>query len=196
MKFRFSILLIAALASLAPLRAQEKDKDKAKKSDPAAPQVLVFQPGASQPDGVAKPAERPPGVAGVAGSVPDGVAQLVAAFFASVQRGEVDTAYAMLTKGSKIAEKPEELKQLKAKTLEAIEVFGAINGYDLVESKSVGSRLVRSTYASHGKVYPLRWRFYFYKPEDVWRLIDMRVDDKLSGMFDEPEDAKSPDLKP
>jgi len=108
---------------------------------------------------------------------------------------EVDQAYAVLTKGSKIAEKPEELRQLKAKTTEAIEVFGAILGYDLVDAKSVGNRLVRATYASHGKIYPLRWRFYFYKPEDTWRLIDMRVDDKLSGMFDEPEDAKSPKLE-
>ena len=107
----------------------------------------------------------------------------MATFFVSLQKREVDAAYALLTKGSMIAEKPEELKQLKAKTQEAIEVFGAIEGYDLVEAKSVGNRLVRSTFASHGKVFPLRWRFYFYKPEDVWRLIDMRVDDKLSGMF-------------
>jgi hypothetical protein len=191
MKFRFSILLAAVFASLASLHAQEKEKSK--KTEPAAPQVLVSQPGASQPDGLLKPLEKP---APVPANVPDGIAQLVAAFFASLEKGEVDTAYATLTKGSKIAEKPEELKQLKSKTLEAIDVFGAISGYDLVESKSVGSRLVRSTFASHGKVYPLRWRFYFYKPEDVWRLIDMRVDDKLSGMFDESEEPKSAEAKP
>jgi hypothetical protein len=142
---------------------------------------------------MAEAPERP--LASPAG-VPDGIAQMVAVFFGSLEKVEVDQAYSILTKGSKIAEKPEELKQLKAKTQEAIEVFGAIAGYDLVEAKSVGNRLVRATYASHGKVYPLRWRFYFYKPEDSWRLIDMRVDDKLSGMFDEPEDTKSPKIEP
>ncbi len=87
------------------------------------------------------------------------------------------------------------MQQLKAKTREAIEVFGSIVGCDFVESHSVGTRLVRATYISQGTVFPLRWRFYFYKPMDVWRLIDMRVDDKLTGLFDEPEEPKAPDLK-
>ena len=184
MKFRFPILLICALASQGSVHAQDKPK-----STPSnAPKVLVFPPGTKQPQVMAEATEKP--LAAPAG-VPDGIAQMVAVFFGSLQKVEVDQAYNNLTKGSKIAEKPEELKQLKAKTQEAIEVFGAIAGYDLVEAKSVGNRLVRATYASHGKVYPLRWRFYFYRPEDVWRLIDMRVDDKLTGMFDEPEDSKS-----
>ena len=108
----------------------------------------------------------------------DGPTQIVATFFAALHEGKIDEGYATLTKDSKIAEKPEELKTLKAKTREAIEVFGNISGHDYVESRSVGQRLVRATYISQGKVFPLRWRFYFYKPENSWRLIDMRVDDK------------------
>jgi hypothetical protein len=182
MKFRLPILLGCALALQAAVHAQDKQKNSNE------PKVLVFPPGTKQPEVMAESAQKSlPGSA----SVPDGIAQMVAVFFDSLQKVQVDQAYSVLTKGSKIAEKPEELKQLKAKTQEAIEVFGAISGYDLVDSKSVGNRLVRATYASHGKVYPLRWRFYFYKPEETWRLIDMRVDDKLSGMFDEPEDAKN-----
>ena len=69
---------------------------------------------------------------------------MAAAFFALLQKGSVDAAYASLTRGSKIAEKPEELRQLKAKTSEAIEVFGSVTGYDLVETKSVGARLLRA----------------------------------------------------
>jgi len=186
MKSRLPILLACALASQAAVSAQDKPKT------PSAPKVLVFPPGTKQPQAMTEATDKP--LASPAG-VPDGIAQLVAVFFSSLEKVEVDQAYAVLTKGSKIAEKPEELRQLKAKTTEAIEVFGAILGYDLVDAKSVGNRLVRATYASHGKIYPLRWRFYFYKPEDTWRLIDMRVDDKLSGMFDEPEDAKSPKLE-
>jgi len=187
MTFRSSILIFGLLAALTPLRAQ----DKPKKSDPAtASQILSLDPLVA-PDAHSKaPDNIPPG------SVPSGIAQMVAQFFVSLQKNDVDGAYANLTKGSKIAEKPQEIKQLKAKTTEAIDVFGAIFGYDLVDSKSVGSRLVRSTYASHGKIYPLRWRFYFYKPDDTWLLIDMRVDDKLSGMFDEPEDPKNTEAKP
>ena len=186
MKLRLPIFSVCALALQAAVHAQDKPKSS------NAPKVLFFPPGTKPPEAVAEAMEKP---LGPLAGVPDGIAQMVAVFFDSLQKVEVDQAYNVLTKGSKIAEKPEELKQLKAKTTEAIEVFGAIAGYDLVEAKSVGNRLVRVTYASHGKVYPLRWRFYFYKPEDIWRLIDMRVDDKLSGMFDEPEDAKNTKLE-
>ena len=68
-------------------------------------------------------------------------------------------------------------------------VFGVMTGFDSVAKKTVGERLVSYTYVSLGKEFPLRWRFYFYKPQESWKLIDLRVDDRLSAMFDEPEAA-------
>jgi hypothetical protein len=178
-----TIALFCAAASVS--QAQEKEPAK-----PKAP--LIFNPGEKLP-GAADPGAKGAVVqSGVHGNpLADGPSQIVATFFQALKDNKVDDGYATLTKGSKIAEKPEELRNLKAKTREAISVFGEINGYDFVESKAIGQRLIRATYVSLGKVFPLRWRFYFYKPEDVWRLIDMRVDDKLPGIFDEPEDVKA-----
>jgi hypothetical protein len=171
MKVRLVIFLILALACTPVLRAQK----------PATPEPARATPAAADPSS-AGPITSP--------------GQLVGAFFALLQKGSVDAAYASLTRGSKIAEKPEELRLLKAKTNEAIEVFGTVLGFDLVESKAVGQRLLRATYVSHGKTFPLRWRFYFYNPDGNWRLIDLRVDDKLTGIFDEPEERKEIDTKP
>ena len=184
MNARTAILLTALFATTAALRAQEKTPGKPVKSG-------ILEPGKSLPAAPAAPEPAPP----TAGPITD-PAQMTAAFFALLQKGSVDAAYASLTRGSRIAEKPEELKQLKAKTNEAIEFFGAISGYDLVESKTVGARLLRTTYVSHGRTFPLRWRFYFYNPDGTWRLIDLRVDDKLTGIFDEPEERKEPDARP
>ena len=184
MKARIAILLSLLFAATPALRAQEKPRDKPVKSG-------LLEPAKSLPAQVAEPAPAP----STAGPITD-PAQMTAAFFALLQKGSVDAAYASLTRGSRIAEKPEELKQLKAKTNEAIEFFGAISGYDLVESKTVGARLLRTTYVSHGRTFPLRWRFYFYNPDGTWRLIDLRVDDKLTGIFDEPEERKEPDARP
>jgi len=114
--------------------------------------------------------------------------RMVAEFFGLIAKGQIDEAYANLTKGSKTIEKPEDLRVLKQKTREAIEVFGAISGHELVESKPIGTRLLRRTYLSLGAEFPLRWRFYFYNANERWRLIDLRVDDRLAGMFDEPKD--------
>jgi len=191
---RRSILAFFLVGSAAILHAQDKGATKGSKVDKGEPKVLTFQatklpdvvadPGGNHGDTVQHPTANP---------IADGPSQIVANFFASLEGGKIDEGYAALTKDSKIAEKPDELKQLKAKTREAIDVFGSIVGYDFVEAHAVGQRLVRATYISQGKIFPLRWRFYFYKPENSWRLIDMRVDDKLTGIFDEAEEVGKPD---
>lgn len=142
-----------------------------------------------------KPAATPPATPPPA-PASDVPTQMAAEFFAALQRGSIDDAYATLTKGSKTIEKPEDLRILKQKTKEAIEVFGAIVGYELVDTTHIGSRLMRRTYLSLGEEYPLRWRFYFYEAGSRWRLIDLRVDDRLAGMFDEPGEADDKALKP
>ena len=112
-------------------------------------------------------------------------------FFSALQRKEVDAAYDQLTKGTKIAERAEDVKMLKSKTKDAISVFGVISGFELVTKKTVTERLTSYTYISLGKEFPLRWRFYFYKPQDSWKLIDLRVDDRLASIFEEPEEPRN-----
>ena len=47
----------------------------------------------------------------------------------------------------------------------------------MIDLKNVSGHLLRATYISLGKDYPLRWRFYFYNGGDAWRLIG----DAMSG---------------
>lgn len=183
---KLSSVLAIAVAITVPglLRAQEKPAGNAR-------QTLTFQPGAKVPDGPAPAVPAPEkAAAAVAPKTPGEIAK---AFFSQLAQGDIDAAYVALTRGSKIAERPEELRALKTKTREAIDVFGAVRGFELVENKPVGERLVRATYISLGIEFPLRWRFYFYKADDVWKLIDLRVDDKLTGIFEEPEEVKPAD---
>ena len=126
----------------------------------------------------------------------DGPEKIIARFFSYLQRKEVDQAYDQLTRGTKIAERAEDVKTLKTKTKEAITVFGPMLGFDTVVKKNVGTRLVSYTLLSLGKEFPLRWRFYFYKPQETWKLIDLRVDDRLATMFDEAEEGRSHEVRP
>jgi hypothetical protein len=204
------LLVAAALTVTSP--AQEATPKPARKSmtfgpgatalegakpKPATDDAATPKPAASSPKPAAKPAEKAPAKstpvpakesaspAIVTSTVPPEPAQIVRAFYAALGDGNIDGAYEGLMKGSKIAERPEEVSTLKAKTKQAIDLFGTIHGYDLVDLKPVGERLMRATYLSLGHELPLRWRFYFYKAEDEWKLIDLRVDDKLTGIFDE-----------
>ena len=143
---------------------------------------------------IAKPTVSPAAEATTAEA--DGPEKIIVRFFAQLQKKEVDVAYDQLTRGTKIAERAEDVRTLKSKTKEAINVFGPILGYDSVVTKKVGTRLVSYTLLSLGKEFPLRWRFYFYKPQDTWKLIDIRVDDRLAAMFDETDDGRPREERP
>jgi len=128
-------------------------------------------------------------------------ASLIKEFFQLLTEGRVDTAYDHLLKETKIAEMPKDVEMLKAQTREAIRVFGDINGYDVIEDKKVGSgnNLMRLTCISLGKKFPIRWRFYFYNAaasgNSMWKLIDIRIDDRLLDMFGEPAPVTSGSAK-
>lgn len=151
-------------------------------AQPAVPAVVAKPSGAAEVEPAPTDADSPE--------------KIIARFFSYLQRKEVDQAYDQLTRGTKIAERAEDVRTLKTKTKEAITVFGPILGFDSVVKKNVGSRLVSYTMLSLGKEFPLRWRFYFYKPVDNWKLIDLRVDDRLAAMFDETEDGRSREERP
>ncbi|MES2568699.1 MAG: hypothetical protein V4710_01440 [Verrucomicrobiota bacterium] len=187
MKFRYVLLLILIAVSA---YAQEK---VVRKPAAGAPTVKPAETRAAAPVATPIPAEKALPFDLSADTAPE---EFATRFFSALQKGDVDGAYDGLTRGSRIAVKPEEVKALKAKTREAINVFGVILGFQLCESKSVGERLLRRTYVSLGKEFPLRWRFYFYKPDTTWRLVDLRVDDRLGGIFEEPEEHHSADVKP
>ena len=151
-------------------------------------------PQPAVPANIAKPTASPAEETTTAEA--DAPEKIIARFFAQLQKKEVDVAYDQLTRGTKIAERAEDVRTLKSKTKEAITVFGPMLGYDSVVTKKVGTRLVSYTLLSLGREFPLRWRFYFYKPMDAWKLIDIRVDDRLAAMFDETDDGRPREERP
>lgn len=156
---------------------------------PAERKTLTFQPGAKTPD-PAIPAAIPvaPGIP-VRKATGDECMDLAGSFFDSLAKNLIDDAYVNLTRGSKIADRPQELGNLKQKTREAISLFGDIKGFEVIENKAVGTTLRRYTIVSFGRDFPLRWRFYFYHVDQQWRLIDLHVDDRLNAIFSEDADV-------
>jgi hypothetical protein len=128
----------------------------------------------------------------VTGGLDAGVRKTIEDFFGALQGKEIDGAYERLTRDTKIAEKPEDVTTLKAKTQQAIELFGEITGAEQIGVHHVGTHLLSTTWLSLGKDLPLRWRFYFYKAAGNWRLIDIRVDDRLMELFGESAAESKP----
>jgi hypothetical protein len=106
-------------------------------------------------------------------------------FFAALGRDRVEDAYQGLVAGSILMEKPEDLENLKTRTQRALDAYGVLRGYELLEERTVGTALKRFTCLSLNEDLPLRWRFYFYLNPRGWKLVDLRVDDGLVELFEE-----------
>jgi hypothetical protein len=161
---------IAALAAIIPLSLHGEEKTPSPE--------LRTAPAVSSPEAEAE------------AEATMGPRAIVNEFFTTLGLGKVDSAYEKLAAGSMIAENTGQLSLLRTKTDQAIEEFGGIEGQELVEMEWAGTHLVRLTYLSLGEKFPLRWRFYFYRREDVWRLVDIRVDDRLKALFHESGDSE------
>lgn len=111
-------------------------------------------------------------------------------FFLALKAGQVNAAYDALVKGSIIAERREDVSGLKERTRQALDNYGPLSGYEVVDEKTVGTSLLRRTCVSLNTDLPLRWRFYFYKSEGAWKLVDLRVDDGLVELFEEAGRAR------
>lgn len=106
-------------------------------------------------------------------------------FLKKLQGGQVKEAYVQLLTGSRIAQQPDKVELLIAKTNQAFGVYGKMIRYEAFDSYEVGSSIVVSTYLTNLPVQPLRWRFVYYKPANEWTIIDVRVDDVLNDLLNE-----------
>ncbi len=116
--------------------------------------------------------------------------EIVETFFSALKADRVDAAYDTLNAEFALADRADESKSMRAQTQKALDAYGPVLGSEMVREEKLGSRLMRRTYVLAGEQLPLRWKFYFYRPADRWRLIDLRIDDALVEWFDDA--AKKP----
>ncbi len=165
--FRHSCLLLLLASSL----ALAEDSDSRNR--------FVFPPGSTEPAPSATPNPTP------LPKRPNDPNEAIALFFKALTHGQIDAAYDVLTRGTVIADRAGGPSELKERTRRAFDTFGAITGYETIDSQTVGASLLRITCISLNTELPLRWRFYFYKTGPVWHLVDLRVDDALGELFNE-----------
>jgi hypothetical protein len=159
------ILLALVACSLAFANAEAADPKKR----------MVFPSSGEAPTAKATPAPKP-------ALEPT---EILRQFFTDLQADQLDSAYQGLVKNTIISERTENIDQLKEKTRLALDSFGPVKGYEIVETLEVGNSLFRYTCLSLNEDVPMRWRFYFYRAGSQWKIIDLRVDDGIADLFEE-----------
>jgi len=61
--------------------------------------------------------------------------------------------------------------------------FGKTVGVELVGIEEIGNSLLKVLYIQKFEKHLMRWKFYFYKPNDGWVLNTFNTDDKIQYMF-------------
>lgn len=171
-----SVLLLATAATVLAEEAKQPERGGR----------MVFPPGALRPIEAGSPTPAPaPGPRKL-----ETPAEAIELFFLALKAGQVDAGYDALVRQTIIAERQNDVIALKERTKQAIDNYGPISGFEVVDEKTVGESLMRRTCISLNADLPLRWRFYFYKSGGAWRLVDLRVDDALVELFEDSGRAK------
>ena len=111
------------------------------------------------------------------------VAQVCVQFFEQLKTGQIKPAYQALLKGSRIADQLEDVAKLQQRAEELIQGYGAVIGYELVKVQCVGKSLCLLTYLTRSERSPVLWQITFYRPSDVWRVFNLRMDDRVVEFF-------------
>jgi hypothetical protein len=61
--------------------------------------------------------------------------------------------------------------------------YGTTIGYEYIDTKKLGTSLIRITYVEKTQKHALPWMFYFYKTPDGWVLNSFQWNDQLPALF-------------
>ncbi len=102
-------------------------------------------------------------------------------------RGDFQEAFDLLKPHWQLEES--EIDQLAGQIQEHLgrvkERFGKVVGAELIHRKQLGKSLLQFSYLQKFANHPIRWRIYFYRAQDDWRVNSVLVDDKVEEYFEE-----------
>lgn len=105
---------------------------------------------------------------------------LVAKFFDLVNEGKPEAAVDMIYKTNPYSEKiTDAIQNLKSSLTSTNAVMGSYRGSTLIIRKELGERLVYLYYVVAYDRGPLKFEFFFYRPNDKWVLQSLQYSDKV-----------------
>jgi len=84
-----------------------------------------------------------------------------------------------------MAQKPDDVDNLKNKLKTLIGIIGDYYGYELLSEKTAGSNIKMVTYIVRYDREPVRFSFFFYKPKDKWQLNNFSYDENIDNDLEE-----------
>ena len=176
-------LLITVFLTTAPLPTHAQDLTPLKPGQtvvplpPASiPPVPETPPPAEAPVLPPKPVFVPPDL------VP--VVEKLDIFFNTLAKEGSAAAYTALLEGSGLLTQTAIVTDVVTNTDAAFKAFGNISGFERIQLRRTGERLVSITYIGYCPRWPIRWNFVCYLGGSRWQILDIDISNDLDLMID------------
>jgi len=103
------------------------------------------------------------------------------------QNGDVDEFTELVT-ASPLLENTATLKaQIKTNIQTLLDIYGPVEGWELVQAKSASDRYVENSYLIFQNEYATRLKLSFYKRSSGWIIASFTIDDGIGNLLEEAD---------
>ena len=100
------------------------------------------------------------------------------------KQGDTDEFSKLVTASPLLNNTPTLAAQIKSNLATLLDLYGPVEGWDLVRTKSVSQRYVEKSYIIFQNEYATRLQLTFYKKSSGWIITSFKIDDSIDTLFE------------
>ncbi len=103
------------------------------------------------------------------------------------QNGDIDEFTELVTASPLLDSTATLTAQIKTNIQTLLDIYGPVEGWELVQEKSVSNRYVENSYLIFQNEYATRLKLSFYKRSSGWIIASFAIDDSIGNLLEEAD---------
>jgi len=103
------------------------------------------------------------------------------------QNGDIDEFTELVTASPLLDSTATLTAQIKTNIQTLLDIYGPVEGWELVQEKSVSNRYVENSYLIFQNEYATRLKLSFYKRSSGWIIASFTIDDSIGNLLEEAD---------
>ena len=103
------------------------------------------------------------------------------------QNGDIDEFTELVTASPLLDSTATLTAQIKTNVQTLLDIYGPVEGWELVQEKSVSNRYVENSYLIFQNEYATRLKLSFYKRSSGWIIASFTIDDSIGNLLEEAD---------
>jgi hypothetical protein len=103
------------------------------------------------------------------------------------QNGDIDEFTELVTASPLLDSTATLTAQIKTNIQTLLDIYGPVEGWELVQEKSVSNRYVENSYLIFQNEYATRLKLSFYKRSSGWIIASFTIDDSIGNLLEDAD---------